>query len=225
MNINIQKDQQKKELCKPNGEAVEEATSKEFIDIISHNQRTAEKCSILKEETQSARKQMNYSHDALNMAQEEGIINQKRDPNKIINPKLQNKDNKQDKRGHESKTESGIESLLEEEVHQASDGRNILNRQQKVGSGNSDAGKESMSEEDELNKHRDIKVSDSNVTLEEEICQIADARKRQEEVSSMLHKVEIKNSITKNDVRNSSQGIGISKSSSTNIKEFHLTKK
>ena len=62
-------------------------------------------------------------------------------------------------------------------------------------------------------------------TLEEKICQIADARKRQEEVSSMLHKVEIKNSITKNDERNSSQGIITSKPSSTNIKEFHLTKK
>ena len=71
-----------------------------------------------------------------------------------------------------------------------------MNRHQKKGSGNSDTGSELISEEDELSKHRDTKVSESNFTLEEEIYQITDTCERQNEVPSKLHKVEIENPTT-----------------------------
>ena len=139
------------------------------------------------------------------MAQEEGTRKQFKNQITVRNAEWKDETNCQDKRDQNNEIVLNVKSLLTEEIHQASGGRNVLNQYQKKGFGNSEASNDLTSEEGEINKCQTTEVSGSNFILKEEIYYITDNCVEQKELTSESQSDVIKSPASGNDARNSSQ--------------------
>ena len=109
------------------------------------------------------------------MAQEEGTRKQFKNQTTVRNAEWKDETNCQDKRDQNNEIVLNVRSLLTEEIHQASGGRNVLNQYQKNGIGNSEASNNLSSEEGKINRRQTPEVSGSNSILKEEIYYITDS--------------------------------------------------